>query len=86
MTIAALVLTTVNAPYSQKLDAQALADCLLHQQAALAVPGHMSAFFGEVEPTLQVAFADFANVSHAQLVVSAKAFAKYSGESYPLAA
>jgi hypothetical protein len=86
MTIAALVLTTVNAPYSQKLDAQALADCLLHQEAALAVPGHMSAFFGEVEPTLQVEFADFANISHAQLVASAKAFAKYSGESYPLAA
>jgi hypothetical protein len=86
MTIAALILTTVNAPYSKKLDAQTLADCLLHQQAALAVPGHMSAFFGEVEPTLQVAFADFVNISHAQLVASAKAFAKYSGESYPLAA
>ena len=86
MISAALILTTVNAPYSQKLDAQALADCLQNPQAALAVPGHMSAFFGEVKPTLQVAFADAVNISHDQLVASAKTFAKYSGETYPLAA
>jgi hypothetical protein len=86
MTNASLILTTVNAPYSHKLDAKALANCLLHKQAALAVPGHMSAFFGEVKPDLQTAFADFAKVSHEQLIASAKAFAQYSGESYPLAA
>ena len=83
---AALVLTTVNAPYSQKLDSQALANCLLHPEAALAVPGHMSSFFGEVNPDLQIAFANLVNVSEEQLVASAKAFAKYSGESYALAA
>jgi 2C-methyl-D-erythritol 2,4-cyclodiphosphate synthase len=54
---AALILTTVNAPYSQKLDAHALADCLLHADAALAAPGHMSSFFGDVKPDLQIAFA-----------------------------
>jgi hypothetical protein len=83
---AALILTTVNAPYSQKLDAQALADCLLHTEAALAVPGHMSSFFGEVKPDLQMAFADLVNISQEQLAASAKAFANYSGESYALAA
>jgi len=83
---AALVLTTVNAPYSKKLDAHALADCLLHPDAALAVPGHMSSFFGDVKPELQIAFADLMNVSLEQLVASAKAFANYSGESYALAA
>jgi len=83
---AALILTTVNAPYSQKLDAQALADCLLHPDVALSVPGHMSSFFGEVTPDLQIAFADSANISREQLVASAKAFASYSGESYALAA
>jgi hypothetical protein len=86
MTNAALILSTVNASFSQKLDAQALANCLLHQQAALAVPGHMSAFFGEVNPTLQAAFADLVNVSQAELIAAAKAFAEYSGETYPLAA
>ena len=83
---AAVILTTVNAPYSQKLDAHALAECLLHADAALAVPGHMSSFFGDVKPDLQIAFAHLVNVSQEQLVASAKAFANYSGESYALAA
>jgi hypothetical protein len=59
---------------------------LLHADAALAVPGHMSSFFGEVKPGLQIAFAHMVNVSHEQLVASAKAFANYSGECYALAA
>ena len=42
MMTAALVLATVNAPYSEQLDAQTLANCLLDQAAAKAVPGHMS--------------------------------------------
>jgi hypothetical protein len=83
---AALILTTVNASYSQKLDAHTLADCLLRADAALGVPGHMSSFFGDVKPDLQIAFANMVNVSHEQLVASAKAFANYSGESYALAA
>jgi hypothetical protein len=46
----------------------------------------MSAFFGEVKPELQSAFADFCNITHAQLAAAAKAFSSYSGETYPLAA
>jgi hypothetical protein len=82
----ASVLTTVNAPYSKKLDAQALAYCLAHPVAAKAAPGQMSAFFGEVAPDLQKAFAHAFDISDADLVIAAKAFAAYSGESYPLAA
>jgi hypothetical protein len=82
----ALVLTTVNAPYSKQLDAQALAHCLLDQAAAKAVPGHMSSFFGEVTPALQVEFAHLFNMSNTELAAAAKAFAAYTGESYPLAA
>jgi hypothetical protein len=82
----ALVLATVNAPYSTKLDAQDLAHCLLDPAAAKAVPGHMSTFFGEVKPALQVGFAGLFNISESQLSVAAKVFAMYSGESYPLAA
>lgn len=81
-----LILTTVNAPYSKQLDAQELAYCLLDPSAAKAVPGHMSSFFGEVSPTLQVAFANLYNISEQQLADAARAFAMYSGESYPLAA
>jgi hypothetical protein len=48
----ASVLTTVNAPYGKKLDAQTLAYFLTHPGAAKAWPGQMSAFFGEVAPEL----------------------------------
>jgi hypothetical protein len=81
----ALVLTTVNAPYGQQLDAQGLARCLLDPNAAKAVPGHMSAFFGEVMPALQLEFAAAFHVSQPELMAAAKAFAVYSGESYSLA-
>jgi hypothetical protein len=82
----ALVLTTVNAPYSKQLTAQELAHCLLDQTAAKAVPGHMSSFFGEVQPRLQVGFASLFGITEPQLAAAAKAFAIYSGESYPLCA
>lgn len=81
-----LVLTTVNAPHSKRLTAQELAHCLLDQAAAKAVPGHMSSFFGEVKPAWQVEFASLFDITELQLAAAAKAFALYSGESYPLAA
>ena len=80
-----LVLTTVNAPHSEQLDAQQLAYYLKNQAAAKTVPGHMSAFFGEVKPALQVGFASLFGITEPELVAAAKAFALYSGESYPLA-
>lgn len=82
----ALVLTTVNAPYSMKLSAQDLAYCLLHPAAAEKVSGHMSSFFGDVKPEYQSEFANLFSISHSQLVMAAKTFANYSGEYYPLAA
>jgi len=82
----ALVLTTVNASHSKQLDANDLVNCLLDVAAAKAMPGHMSAFFGEVDPVLQIAFANQFGISEAKLSFAAKAFAAYSGETYPLAA
>lgn len=80
------LLTTVNAPYSEQLDAATLAHCLTDFGAAKAKPGHMSSFYGEVDPKLQIAFAESFGISYPALVAAAKAFAEYSGESYPLAA
>jgi hypothetical protein len=80
-----LVLTTVNAPYSVQLSAQELAYCLLDHATAKTVPGHMSSFFGDVKPELQSEFAGLFGITPAQLAAAAKAFADYSGESYPLA-
>lgn len=82
----ASVLTTVNAPYGTKLDAPALAYCLTHPDAAKAAPGQMSAFFGEVAPDLQKAFANAFGIKEEEVAMAAKTFAKFSGESYPLAA
>jgi hypothetical protein len=82
----ALVMTTVNAPYSKQLGVQELVYCLLHPAAAKAVPGHMSSFFGEVQPDLQKWFAHAHHISDDQLIGAAKAFSDYSGEAYPLAA
>jgi hypothetical protein len=82
----ALVLTTVNAPHSKQLDAQQLAHCLKNQAEAKAVAGHMSVFFGEVDPALQLGFASLFGITESELVAAAKAFAEYSGASYPLAA
>ncbi len=81
----AQVLTTVNAPYSKQLDAQALVHCLLDPVAAEDHPGHMSSFFGEVDPDLQIEFAHQFKVTDEQLIAAAKAFSKFSGQSYPLA-
>ncbi|MDB5504844.1 MAG: hypothetical protein JWR89_4746 [Tardiphaga sp.] len=80
-----LVLTTVNAPYSQHLDALELVGFLLDHSAAKTVPGHMSSFFGEVKPELQLEFASMFGISKPQLVAAARSFATYSGQPYPLA-
>lgn len=80
----ASVLTTVNASYSKQLDAHMLAYYLKNPEAAQTAPGHMSAFFGEVAPELQKAFASAFHISEAELTIAAKAFATFSGESYPL--
>ncbi|WP_292231925.1 hypothetical protein [Mesorhizobium sp.] len=53
----ASVLTTVNGPYSVQLGDAALAHCLADLDLAKQHPGHVSAFLGEVSPTLQVEFA-----------------------------
>lgn len=81
-----LVLRTVNAPYSRKLNAQELVHCLLHPFSAKAACGPMSSFLGDVEPELQIAFAETYGISHDQLVAAARALAEFAGQSFPLAA
>ena len=81
-----LVLATVNAPYVRQLNAQDLANCLKDHNAAKANPAHMSSFLGDVEPGLQIDFATQFGISKAQLAAAARAFAAYSGGTYPHAA
>lgn len=86
MKIPILVLATVNAPHRKKLNEQELVHCLLDPSAARVACGPMSSFFGDVEPDLQIAFAELHGIGHDQLVAAAKAFAEFSGQSFPLAA
>ena len=81
-----LVLTIVNAPHRKQLNAQELADCLRNHEKAKAMAGHISAFFGEVDPASQLAFAQLFQIPGSELIEAAKAFAEYAGASYPLAA
>lgn len=80
----ALILSTVNAPHREKIDAWQLAECLRNPAAARALPGHVSIFFGEVDPVLQQDFANQFGIPEAVLAAAAKAFSMYSGQSYPL--
>ena len=82
----ATVMTTVNAPYSKKLDEHALVACLHDLEAAKAAPGPISSFLGDVKPSLQEQFASEHGIAKQELVSFAKAFAKWSGQDYPLAA
>ena len=82
----ALVLETINAPYSYPLDEMTLALCLRDPGLAKTKPGHLSSFFGEVSPSLQLEFAKSHGIGPAKLAYAASAFAKFSGETYPLEA
>lgn len=80
------ILTTVNAPFSDVLDAEQLTACLMNVTAAKLKPGHVSAFFGEVPLVDQVAFAKAKGIPLTLMIEVAKAFSAYSGETYPIAA
>lgn len=82
----ASVLTTVNAPYSEKLDGAMLAYCLTDIDVAKQHPGQVSSFLGEVAATQQVEFAVAYHIPIDDLKAFAGDFAAWSGENYPLAA
>jgi len=80
----AWVLATVNAPYNDQLDGEALAHCLADIELAKQHPGHVSAFFGEIPFAQQVEFAAAYNIPVSALRAFAVEFSSWSGESYSL--
>ncbi len=80
----ALVLTAVNAPYSEQLDGVALAHC--HLDLAKQYPGQVSALLGEVPVEQQMEFAAAHQIAVDDLKAFAAHFSAWSGESYQLAA
>ena len=82
----ALVLTTVNAPYSEQLDGAALAQCLSDIELAKQYPGQVSSFLGEVPFEQQMAFAIAHQIAIDDLKAFAALFSAWSGETYKIAA
>jgi len=82
----ALVLTAVNAPYSEQLDGVALAHCLSDLDLAKQYPGQVSALLGEVPVEQQMEFAAAHQIAVDDLKAFAAHFSAWSGESYQLAA
>lgn len=80
------VLTTVNAPYSSQLDSATLAHCLLDVEFAKEFSGQVSSFLGEVPVAQQTSFAAQFGIGNDALKAFASSFAKWSGETYKLAA
>jgi hypothetical protein len=74
-----LVLATVNAPYSKKLDAVALAACLRTPASMRTALGPMSSFFYDVDIDLQRKFALSHGISLNMLSVAAALFGTWSG-------
>jgi hypothetical protein len=74
-----LVLATVNAPYSKKLDAVTLAACLREPANMRMALGPMSSFFYDVDIDLQRKFAQSHNISQEMLNSAAALFGKWSG-------
>lgn len=74
-----LVLATVNAPYSKKLDAAALAECLRAPASMRTALGPMSSFFYDVDIDLQRQFALSHGISLDTLSAAAALFGTWSG-------
>jgi hypothetical protein len=82
----ALVLATVNAPYSEQLDSVALAHCLSDIDLAKQYPGQVSSFFQEVPVAQQMEFAAAHHIGADALKAFALLFSAWSGETYQIAA
>lgn len=74
-----LVLATVNAPYSRKLDAAALAEYLRVPAGMRTALGPMSSFFYDVDIDLQKKFALSHGISLDMLSAAAALFGTWSG-------
>lgn len=79
------VLTTVNAPFAEHVDAETLTSCLTDLDLAKRYAGQVSSFLGKVPVPLQVEFALVHGIAPHALEDFARRFSAWSGESYPLA-
>ncbi len=84
VSVAAKVLSTVNAPYGAGLSAAELAGKITNPPSAEAFDPCAFAFFSEVSPGLQSAFIREMGVELAQVVRVAQKFSEAAGYPLPL--
>ena len=77
------LLTTVNAPYAEYMDAPTLAACL---NSGVITSGQVNSFLTEVAIDKQHSFADSFDVTTEQLIATAQAFVDWSGQGVALLA
>jgi hypothetical protein len=77
-----LVMATVNAPYSEKLDADTLAHYLAVPEEMELAAAHLGSFFYEVKVPLQKEFAKAHGISMTSLSAAAAHFDEYSGHTW----
>jgi hypothetical protein len=80
-----IVLSKINVPHAKMLSAEELCACFFDFEKSKTWAGHVSSFYSEISPDLQVAFAAQNGVDKPALVSAAKQFAAWSGQSYEIA-
>lgn len=81
----ATALSKINAPFRAHVSADDVAACIQSVEMAQQRPGHMSSFFGELSPEIQLGFVNAMGIDRQALVAAARAFSKWSGERYEIA-
>ena len=82
----AIALSKINAPFRAQLTAGDVTACILSIEQAKTWPGHMASFFGELTPEIQFGFATAMGIEREALLSAARAFSKWSGERFEIAA
>jgi hypothetical protein len=82
----AIALSKINAPFHARMLAEDVAACILDEEQAKAKSGHMASFFGELPLEVQLGFANAMGIDRPALVSAARAFSKWSGDNYEIAA
>jgi hypothetical protein len=77
-----LVLATMNAPYSRKLNVAEVVQCLKKPSRTKGTAGPMSSFFYDVQLDLQRKFALSNDVSLSELAAAAAFFDAWSGNRW----
>lgn len=74
-----IILTTINAPYRTKIDADTLAACIRDHALAKLHAGPISGFFMEIPEAKRKAFAMSRGISHQDLRQATELFMNWTG-------